>query len=295
MGRSGGQGEPAISGVAPFVGRKASRGLPTVSGCPHVGWRLYEWMAAGGPIMTDARQRRRERAQTRRQVDIAGNLKKYRVPIVIAVVWALVVAYNVAASQGIVDFGGEDCPGHWHSNSEFFVDGVRVQFAQPPYNFANDRNPGKMPMSNHWHSGDDRKWHWEPPRTDCMDFRDAAKIIDVSLGSDSVSFDGSQSITGSFANNETHSWKVFSEKAEEPWQNTSLSSVGGRQHQDGERVVFVYGPIDDDGTAMRDRAGPAPRAGGGGNNDGAFIAITMTTIFAGLATVIWYNFAKKTW
>ncbi len=244
--------------------------------------------------MTDARDRRRERAESKKKVDVGATIKKLRVPIVIVILWAAIVGFNVAQGQGLIGDNAENCPGHWHSTMDFFVDGERVAFPQGPYKISGEG--GKLPLSSHMHAPDDRTWHWEPSTVTCLDFRDAMDKVDVDMRSDAISFDGSQTITGTFVNNETHSWKAYTSEYEAGWETSTISKISGRQLLDGERVVFVYSPIDDDGAALRDNVGPMSQGVSGATDDPTmFIAITMTSIFALIGLMIWWNFAKKTW
>ena len=72
--------------------------------------------------MSDARDRRRERAAQESKAHPLDVVKRYRVPLVIVLVWLAIVGYQVAAQRGIIGEPGGRCPGHWHAMTDVYLD-----------------------------------------------------------------------------------------------------------------------------------------------------------------------------
>ncbi len=234
--------------------------------------------------MSDQRARRRAAAEaSKSKVDIVGMVKRVWIPLAI-----LAVASSVTAYQSTTYQDGPSCPGHWHSVVEFWVDGERVVFPQPPYSIE----AGRLPMRTHLHNRDDATWHWEPSTRTCVDFKEPLKLVDTTLTSDSLVLDGVQSITGTFTTNETHELRAYSEPYGGSFREVSPGSVANRQLGDGERVLIIYGPSGDEAfdaqrmeamTPLGDSWRPAPI-------QFPFVPVMMTWIFSAVAIAVWNKF-----
>lgn len=187
---------------------------------------------------TDARERRRQRAEQNNQGPGAGAvLKRFRVPIIIVLLWGAGVAIAVTTSDA-----NQDCPGHWHSTMNVFVDGQQVVFtANPAYTLEG----GTMPVTTHMHRGSESIWHFEPTSRDCIPYSDALRRVDMDLGSDRLELSGDyhqqRGWGGTHVGNETHSLHTWMKEWEGDWEPVSASSLDSMQVPDGAEVLIVYG------------------------------------------------------
>lgn len=187
-----------------------------------------------------ARDRRRQAAKARSGSGAGKSLKKYRVHLVIALVFGGIVTAMVVNAQQ-----GTSCPGHWHPTFDVFVNGERVSYASPKYDLGSSRSAGgSMAPSLHMHNqqGNDYTLHFEPstPNT-CLPFSDALRVIDTDLSSDRLVLDGDQSITGDFRANATHQVATYHKLAGADWKEIDVSDLLDRQPQPDERILIVYG------------------------------------------------------
>lgn len=245
--------------------------------------------------MSDARERRRQRAQAEKRTDVMAGVKRLRVPIIIGVVWALVVAYNVAAAEGIIETGADDCPGHWHVGFSVWVEEQKLSF--PPTGPGGDAaaSPG---AGFHLH-GDDGIMHYHPGRERCMDLEGPLAKLGVEASGSSLVVRGQ-----TYEENETHQVVVYHQPWGGEWKEVkSVGSFLDKQPGNGDRVMIAFMTEDSTVGVPQRQAQTAdltggnyePPPAGSGFTDATFIAITMATIFALLAIMLWYNFAKKTW
>ena len=245
--------------------------------------------------MTDARERRRQRANESHDEGKSplDALKAYRVPIVIGVLWLAVVGYNVAAAEGVIEVGGDGCPGHWHAGYAVYVDGEQLRFnPNGPAGDAQNTPPVGMHRSA-------AGWKWSVPSSPWMwnPTGDAFEKLGVDISGDELTVSAAHPQAGTYKENATHSVRVFHQEWEGTW--TEVSNVGsflGKQLGNGDRVLITYGPAGEDVSALqesvRDLEGGTyePAAQGGGYSDDRIIGIIMATIFAGLALMIWRKF-----
>ncbi len=252
--------------------------------------------------MTDARERRRARAETAKKTNVGATIKKFRIPILILLIWAAVVGFNVAQAEGVIASKGESCPGHWHSTFDVYVDGQKVAFtANPAYTLEGGQGMG---IRTHMHRGAEGIWHFEPPTIACGEMVDAMDLLDMKVSSTAMTLSGGYHDVNGWGGTHTvdgnNSLHILYKEFDGEWTEMSASAFNKFQPLDGSQILIVYGSEDAAALATLQSTGttslpenltPQGYDAGPGN----FIAITMASIFALLALLIWYNFAKKTW
>lgn len=251
--------------------------------------------------MTDPRERRRQRAASEKEKkDVAGALKKFRVPIVIVILWAAIVGFQVAQAQGVIGEFGEDCPGHWHAGYSVWIEDEQLSF-NPQLNPAWADQGAQPAVGFHLHDGSGNM-HMHPGER-CIPFGSISEKLNVEVRDGRMVVEAPHGPQGTYEDNETHEVVVYHQPWGEDWRKVgNIDSFMGKQVGNGDRVMVAY--LDPSAESLieshqLDTFNPEgsnyePPAEGG-FDDGAFVGITMTSIFAILAIVLWYNFAKKTW
>lgn len=250
--------------------------------------------------MSDARERRRQRhEQTAPKASVGKTLKTYRVPIVIVVIWAAIVGFNVAQAEGAIGSIGPDCPGHWHATFDIFVDGQHVAFVDnPAYRITGEG--GTLPLETHMHRGQDRVWHFEPSVERCIDLGDAAARVDVTWTSDSLSLSGSYHDsrgwggTHSDGDNGTLQFWVHGWNGE--WKQVTGPQLADKQAPDGEQVLILFGDLDA-ATVQQLQAAATPIPSNlqphAAEGEFPFVPVMAATLFAGLALYLWAVTTRK--
>jgi hypothetical protein len=195
------------------------------------------------------RERRRARAKTR-GLDLSW-ARHLIIPAIIILVLASVVAMVVYQDRAS---SRTDCPGHWHTTFNVYVNGQVVDFHQPPFMLQGDRpGGGEMPISMHMHYPDDDILHYEPTVPDCMSVRETFDRLGIGLNRNSMSIESfGHSVSGDFAPNATHKLRAFYAEynmqngtfdwEERPW--TSFIRMG--QPKDLSKILIVYGDETDE-------------------------------------------------
>ncbi len=244
--------------------------------------------------MSDARERRRERAEaSKQQVDVKAMLRKFMVPIIIVLISGAIIGYNVAASQGV--FGeDEGCPGHWHAGYSVWDGDTKVDFSERTAAGNAQASPG---AGFHIH-GNDGTLHFHPAAERCIALGDALEKMDVMVTSETLTVRGETREADA-----DHEVVVYHQPWGGDWrQITNLGKFFDDQIGDGDRLVIAFTAknstltIEDRQMATTDLTGgnyePTTTSG---MDDEVFVRITVTAIFGVLAILIWYNLAKKTW
>lgn len=243
--------------------------------------------------MTDARERRRQRAEENKSgPDAVGALKRLRVPIVIVLLWGAGMAIAVTTSDA-----NQDCPGHWHSTMSVFVEDQRVLFTPNP---AYTLEGGTMPMKTHMHQGSESLWHFEPTKRECIPLRDALKRVDMDIAPGKLELSGdyhqARGWGGTHTDNETHSVQAWMKPWEGEWEPVTLKKLDAMQVPDGAEVIIAYGQtnettvLDLQGQATPNTQQPAP---GGGSGSGLPLGpLFGLSAFALVALLVWRSFTK---
>jgi hypothetical protein len=249
--------------------------------------------------MSDAPERRRANASPDSSSSALHSLKTYRIPIIIVVLWVAIVGATVTFANPDVE-----CPGHWHSTFNVFVDDEKVPFAagNPQYTFSGDGRGGQLPLRTHMHSGADNYWHFEPSTRECIDLSDPMKRVDMVLRTGELSLTGqyheSNSWGGVHQDNETHQVRAFLKEWGQDWASISPSKLAGMQVPDSAQVLIVYGdetaadPANFESRLTQLPSGTQAPASGG--SAPAYLGnLIGLTVFTSVALIIWFSMTKK--
>lgn len=251
-------------------------------------------MADDEPSGPSARDRRRERAKANAPGSGARTFKRYRVHLVIVLIFgAIVTAMAVNGAKGA------DCPGHWHASQDVFVHGERISFNHPKFTLEGARSyGGSMPVSSHMHQGDDAMWHFEPstPNT-CIEFGDALRFVDMDLESGRLVLDGGHEAlgqAGTYRNGENGTLQAEHKVGDGEWEDISISSLNRRQLRPDERVLIHF----DNGTAdqelMRSTAEAHSIQGSSGVGKGSGYVPAVGVGILGLVVLgAWHSLSRK--
>ena len=239
-----------------------------------------------------ARDRRRERAKASAGPDAGRTFKRYRVHLVIVLVFGTIITIMAVNASS-----GKECPGHWHSSQDVFVNGQRVAYTHGKYDLTSAAaNGGSMSVSAHMHNtgGNDYQWHFEPPTKRCVPFDDALRAIDTELGPDSLVLDGVQSVTGTFRENATHSLRAYHRIGDGDWQDISIGRLADRQLVANERVIVVFGNSTEDVApyqATADGHQIEGSSGTGGNDE--WVPVVGVSILGIIVLGGWHGLNRK--
>lgn len=191
-------------------------------------------MSDNEPEMTQRERRRQQHTPERSSPIGGGNAKKLLMPAIIIGLLGLVVGMMYLTATG-----GDDCPGHWHSTFEVYVDGDKVSFQD--FNLEN----GRTPLSSHLHRGNDAQWHFEPNPARCIDFSEALSFVGMDLENGRLELDGSvhqaNGVAGVYKDDGNKTLQVYRAIGNGEWEQISAKSAAGKQRPDGERMLILYG------------------------------------------------------
>lgn len=242
------------------------------------------------------RERRRSRASSGAGKPAGGPTlwKRYKVHVIILVIFGgLATAMAVNASQT------QDCPGHWHSTMDVYVNGDRVTFNDPKYDLNGARaNGGSMSLAAHMHQPDDAMWHWEPVGADCIPLGDVLDVIDMELTSSKLVLDGAHEKygdAGTFTENETHKLSAWHRIGEGDWEEISIRKILDRQAQPDERQLIVFGNETEEQMApFRAKADSNNLQGSSGGQGGAsYVPVVGVSIMGLVALGVWHSLSRK--
>ena len=183
---------------------------------------------------------REERAAQNRRKALPAKMGKR---VLIVAVLLLAVAGVVYAFQQSAETRRE-CPGHWHSTFQVWIDGERVPFPQPPYMLAPQ---GKLPLSMHMHSPSQEILHFEPsPKPECLGVADTFDLIDVDLGQDRIVLDGEHGMDGTYEAEGNKTLRYFLQPKDGDLREVEWSSLRDRQLANGEKLLVAFGTYTDD-------------------------------------------------
>ena len=240
-----------------------------------------------------ARDRRRERAKSTAPSGAGRAFKQYRVHLVIVLVFGAILAVMATnAAQGT------ECPGHWHSTQDVYVNGQRVSYLHGKYDLNGARvNGGSMSVSAHMHNtqGNDYTWHFEPPTAQtCIPFADALRVVDTEMSGDRLVLDGVQSITGTFEANSTHTLRAFHRVGDGDWQDISIGRLNDRQLRANERVLLVFGNSTEDVSPFQAAAdGRAIESSSGTGGSSTWVPVFGVGILGLVVLGAWHALSRK--
>lgn len=188
------------------------------------------------------------------------------------VTWAIVLGLVVLVSTGFAYnvYKQRRCPGHWHGAFEVYVDGARVSFNHPQFQFESaGRYPGNsMPPSSHVHNSDDFEWHFEPNPSSCIRFGDVTRFVGMDLQEGTLKLDQAHSDIplqgtnhtqgGVYANEGNRTLHAYHQVDNGVWEEIGISDLEGRQLRDGEKVLILYGDYTPKEVADLQGSMPAP-------------------------------------
>jgi hypothetical protein len=244
-----------------------------------------------------ARERRRSRAQSSKPKGQGGRTvwQRYKVHVIIVLIFGgLAAAMAVNASQT------KECPGHWHSTMDVYVNGQRVSFNHQKYDLNGaSRNGGSMSLAMHMHQPDDALWHWEPQGgADCAELRDALEHVDMELTSSRLVLDGAHEqlgLSGTFTENETHKLSAWHRIGDGEWEEMGINALLGRQPQPDERQLIVFGNQTEEQMApFRAKADANNLQGSSGSQGGAsYVPVVGVSIMGLVALGVWHSLSRK--
>lgn len=237
------------------------------------------------------RERRAQRASAQAGGGRGGgvNWKRYRVHIIIILLWAVATAGIVAA-----DKYGQDCPGHWHSTMDVWVDGQKVVLAHPKFQLEGNQG---MPISTHMHRGSEGVWHFEPSPSRCIDFEEALGYVDIDLQSDRMVLDGAHADLGqdgTFVEGGNNTLTAYYKPYGGSWHTISSSRLNNRQLADGSSVLILYGDYNETQVQeYQDTTIPLPGNLRPAGDKFPLVPVMGVTILAVVILAVWNGMSRK--
>jgi hypothetical protein len=240
------------------------------------------------------RERRRSRAASHKPSGTSVAWKRYRVHLVIVLVLAAILTAMVVNARDT-----KDCPGHWHSTMDVYVNGQRVSFKSPKYDLNGGGSGGSMGLSIHMHQPDDAMLHWEPQGAiECIPFREALSKVDMELTSTQLVLDGAHEqlgLSGTFKADAQHNLTAWHRVGDDgSWEKVSISKVLSSQQQRGERLLIVYGNETEaqlapyqakaDGNNIQQNSEPAGVS---------YVPVIGVSIMGLVALAVWHALSRK--
>ena len=245
-----------------------------------------------------ARERRRSRAQSSKPKGGGGRTawQRYKVHVIILLIFgglATAMAVNAAQTQ--------ECPGHWHSTMDFYVNGDRISFNHARYHLEGSQagSGGSMSLRIHMHSGNDAMWHWEPQGgAECIDFEESLGLVDVDLSRNRLVLDGAHEElgqAGTFQANDTHQLQVWHRVGDGEWEKTSVGAVKDRQQKPDERLLIVFGNETEAQLAPFQAKADANQLhpSSGGQGGASYVPVVGVSIMGLIALGVWHSLSRK--
>lgn len=158
--------------------------------------------------------------------------------------WGLVVVLVVGGVVALVVRQGDapDCPGHWHASLGVVVEGERVPFPQPPYNWEGEG--GDLPFAMHMHRPDQEQLHFEPARPRCQGVQQTMALLDVRIEPGLLRFAGAHEqgpFGGEYRDDGEQVLRTFLEARGEGLREEPVDAILDYQLRDGEKLLVAYG------------------------------------------------------
>ncbi len=204
--------------------------------------------------MSDIRERRRQHLQETKRREVPTDLaRKAILPGIIILIVAGIGAgmYFTAKSAG-------ECPGHWHSTYNVYVDDDRISYQHRAYNLGAG---GNTPMSYHLHQPNDYMIHFEPPTGGCIGFDEFLRVVDTEITSSSLTLDGAHADlnqAGVYTNEGNRTLHLYHAPNSDDWKEISAKALNKRQLLDGERVLIAFGEYSEARIEQMQAAVPYP-------------------------------------
>lgn len=244
-------------------------------------------------------ERKRANASVQEQASIGDKIKKFRVPIVILLLWLAIVGYQVAAQRGVVGDPGDGCPGHWHHMLDVHIDGEELTFDPNVNRIFSDSAGG-------FHLHDDTgRVHYHPGTERCIPLEDALAFLGLDVDADGMTVSSqfhyrtTAPVAGTYATNDTHELRVYHAEwdygANERGDFQMVKNVNKLLEQqigNGDSILITYVPKDVDGSVIDAQMADSGAIGESyipAKKD-IFVPIMATTLFAGVGILVWSKF-----
>lgn len=154
----------------------------------------------------------------------------------------LIILLPVGLGAMIFSLRPPDCPGHWHSTFQVYMDGHRIPFARKVFL----ESPSGIP--NFDLHGDDQIMHYHPPISHyrCIPLSTFMHQLGIALDDDSITFNeyfGANA--GTYHNNATHELRVYYSEYNGTWNRVLWSDVSDQQMLPGAKVLISFGQWSD--------------------------------------------------
>jgi hypothetical protein len=235
-----------------------------------------------------ARDRRRERAKAAGGAGAGSAVKRFRVHIAIVLIFGAIVAVMaVNASEPA------ECPGHWHSTMDVYVDGARISFAHPKFTLeASGASGGSMTPAAHMHRSDDFMTHMEGR---CVAFDEFVGYLDMDLSAERLVLDGAHEAlgqAGTYSAGGNQTLQAMHRLEDGEWQPIGIGRLLDRQLVPNERVLVVYGNSSADLAPFQIAADQHTIQSSSARNSSLFPAVGVGLI--GLVILLaWHSMSKK--
>ncbi len=202
--------------------------------------------------MSTIREQRAQRSAAQKKKNMPKEVvQKYWKP-------ALIILVLIGGVTAIVAYqmNKPDCPGHWHSTFQVYVDDERISYSHPAFDLSGD-----TPMSSHLHQPNDNMWHFEPNPKECIGFAVPLGHVDTKVSSGKLVLSGhhdSLGQAGTYTNEGNRTLQIFHAPDGENWQSISSGKLNKRQLLDGERVLILFGNYTEERIAQLQDAVPMP-------------------------------------
>jgi hypothetical protein len=193
----------------------------------------------------------------------------------------------------------EDCPGHWHSTQDVYVNGERISFSHPKFKLEGGQG---MPVSSHMHQDSDAQMHFEPSTAHtCIPYGDFTRFIDMDLEPGKLTLDGAHAElgqAGTYRDNSTHTLRaehcIGTATSCDDWENITISKLVKRQLQPNERVLIHYDNGTADEAAMRQTATSHAIQGSSGGGGGSSLVPAVGVGILGLVVLgAWHAMSRR--
>ncbi|MHB8634263.1 MAG: hypothetical protein ACYDBQ_09930 [Thermoplasmatota archaeon] len=163
-----------------------------------------------------------------------------------------------------------ECPGHWHAEQLVYLNGHEVNFQDPHFYLEGPAQGirNRMPVSSHMHQNIPNEWHFEPSPSKCVPLGQANPFIGMDLTPNSLALTGAHAqiplpgtnVTqgGTYPVDATHNLAAYHQWVSQPWAQVNVSVLNGRQLQDGEKVLILYGTYTAADVKALEDAEPSP-------------------------------------
>jgi hypothetical protein len=197
-------------------------------------------------------RRRQQNKSSKSKVSLPrANLKQWAMPAIF-----MLLVGGVVTAMVLTSVSAEECPGHWHSTFNVYVDDERISYDHAQYDLGQ-----QTPLSYHLHQPNDALIHFEPPRTECIPMETFLSAVDTTIGEGIISFDGNHASlgqAGTYENDGNRTLQFFIAPTGDDWEIIGADELNERQSLDGERMLILFGNYTDERIAQLQGGVPYP-------------------------------------